>query len=179
MSYDHRRFSFSLSLSPGRYCRAVSLRRAAGSRAHRLSGSSPAGKRTPGETPTRAANGECRRARAGPSAAANAYVPLNATFHSEKRTARRIPCAETRSAGNFDGNYGEKRAPGRCGAPGKMSARERRRGEKSAIICCHLSYLLMDDSAEGRKKKKGQVKNSRRTTRAEKRGGYPRGAAGL
>lgn len=27
-------------------------------------------------------------------------------------------------------------------------------GEKSAIICCHLSYLLMDDSGRGRGKKK-------------------------
>lgn len=92
------------------------------------------------------------------SAAGIAYVPVAATFHSKKRSARRIPCVETHSAGDFDGNYGKKLAPGRSAAPGKMSARDRRHGEKSAIICCHLSYLLMDDS--GGKKK--TIKNSRR-----------------
>jgi len=90
------------------------------------------------------------------SATGIAYVPVTAVFHSKKRPARRIPCVETRSAGDFDGNYGEKLAPGRCGAPGKMSARDRRHGEKSAIICCHLSYLLMDDSG-GKKKKQSKT----------------------
>lgn len=101
-----------------------------------------------------------RRSRAG-----NAYVLAIASFHSKRKEGKRkrwprgvshawksarraiSMVITSRNSPRAAVVTREKCPPGTEGT-----------GEKSAIICCHLSYLLMDDS--GGKKK--TIKNSRR-----------------
>lgn len=77
---------------------------------------------------------------------ADRVLPGNRGVSFKKRKTRQILRVKTRSIRNFGEIFSQDRSAARCLAekcPPGWAARE-----KSAIICCHLSYLLMDDSGK-------------------------------